>query len=83
LVGGLNPLSATKLAHYLKIKLTLKEVYMKILKIILAIVFPPVAAFMQVGATTHLWINIVLTLLMFFPGIIHALWLVLTDKKAK
>ena len=56
---------------------------MKILKIILAIVFPPVAAFMQVGATTHLWINIVLTLLMFFPGIIHALWLVLTDKKAK
>jgi uncharacterized membrane protein YqaE (UPF0057 family) len=55
---------------------------MKILKVILAIVIPPVAAFMQVGLTTQFWINIVLTLLFAVPGIIHALWLVLTDKKA-
>jgi uncharacterized membrane protein YqaE (UPF0057 family) len=54
---------------------------MKIVKIILAIVLPPVAAFMQVGLTTHFWINIVLSLLFVVPGIIHALWLVLTDKK--
>ncbi len=54
---------------------------MKILKIILAILLPPVAAFMQVGLTTHFWINIVLSLLFVVPGIIHALWLVLTDKK--
>jgi len=54
---------------------------MKVVKIILAILVPPVAAFMQVGLTTHLWINIVLSLLLFFPGVIHALWLVLTDKK--
>jgi uncharacterized membrane protein YqaE (UPF0057 family) len=55
---------------------------MKILKIVLAILLPPVAAFMQVGLTTHFWVNIVLTLLFALPGIIHALWLVLTDKKA-
>ncbi len=54
---------------------------MKLIKIILAILLPPVAAFMQVGLTTQLWINIVLTLLFFVPGVIHALWLVLTDKK--
>ncbi len=54
---------------------------MKIVKIILAIVLPPVAAFMQVGLTSHFWINIVLSLLFVVPGIIHALWLVLTDKK--
>ena len=54
---------------------------MKIVKIILAILLPPVAAFMQVGLTTHFWINIVLSLLFVVPGIIHALWLVLTDKK--
>jgi uncharacterized membrane protein YqaE (UPF0057 family) len=54
---------------------------MKIIKVILAIVLPPVAAFMQVGLTTHLWINIVLTILGFVPGVIHALWLVITDKK--
>lgn len=54
---------------------------MQILKIILAIFIPPVAAFLQVGLTTHFWINIVLSLLFYVPGIIHALWLVLTDKK--
>jgi len=55
---------------------------MPILKIILAVFLPPVAAFMQVGATKHLWINIVLTILGGLPGVVHALWLVLTDKKA-
>jgi uncharacterized membrane protein YqaE (UPF0057 family) len=55
---------------------------MKIAKIIFSIILPPVAAYLQVGATTHLWINIVLTLLGGVPGMIHALWLVLTDKKA-
>ena len=55
---------------------------MDILKIILAIILPPVAAFMQVGATTHFWVNIVLTLLGGVPGIIHALWLVLGKKTA-
>jgi len=55
---------------------------MKVVKIILAIILPPVAAFMQVGVTQHLWINIILTILGFVPGMVHALWLVLTDKKA-
>lgn len=54
---------------------------MKILKIILAIFLPPVAAFMQVGLTTNFWINLVLSLLFVLPGSIHALWLVLTDQK--
>lgn len=52
------------------------------LKVILSIFLPPVAAYMQVGTTTHLWVNIVLTILGGVPGIIHALWLVLTDQKA-
>lgn len=53
---------------------------MFILKIILAIFIPPVAAFLQVGLGLHFWINLVLSLLFYLPGIIHALWLVLTDK---
>jgi uncharacterized membrane protein YqaE (UPF0057 family) len=53
---------------------------MPILKIILAIFLPPVAAFLQVGVSTHFWINIVLTICGGLPGVIHALWLVLTEK---
>ena len=55
---------------------------MEILRIVLAIFLPPVAAFMQVGATKHFWINIILTILGGVPGIIHALWLVGTKKTA-
>ena len=55
---------------------------MKLLKILLAIFLPPIAAFLQVGVTPHLWINILLCLLGGVPGVIHALWLVLTDKTA-
>jgi uncharacterized membrane protein YqaE (UPF0057 family) len=55
---------------------------MEILKIVLAILLPPVAAFMQVGATKHFIINLVLTLCCGIPGMIHALWLVLTKQSA-
>ena len=55
---------------------------MIILKIILAIILPPVAAFLQVGISTHFWLNILLTILGGVPGVIHALWLVLTKKTA-
>ncbi len=35
---------------------------------------------MQVGISTHFWINLILTLLGGIPGMIHALWLVITGK---
>jgi uncharacterized membrane protein YqaE (UPF0057 family) len=54
----------------------------KLIKILLAIFLSPIAAFVQVGATLHFWINLILFLVSFgVLGAIHALWLVLTDKK--
>lgn len=47
----------------------------KLVLILLAIFLPPVAVFMKKGAGKDLIINIVLCLLMFFPGMVHALWL--------
>lgn len=44
--------------------------------IILAIFLPPLAAFLVVGLGTHFWINLILTLLFWLPGTIHALWLI-------
>lgn len=53
---------------------------MNIIKILLAIFLPPVAAFLQVGIGVHFWLNILLTILGGLPGMVHALWLVVTDK---
>ncbi|MBQ4673447.1 YqaE/Pmp3 family membrane protein [Aeromonas dhakensis] len=52
-----------------------------LLKILLAIFLPPVCAFIQVGFSLHFLINIVLTLLGGLPGMVHALWLVVSDKR--
>ena len=54
---------------------------MKLMLIIFAIFIPPLAAALQVGITTHFWINLILTLIGGIPGMIHALWLVLTNQK--
>ena len=48
-----------------------------LLRVILAIFLPPVGVAMQVGLTAQFWINLVLTLLGYIPGIIHALYIIL------
>lgn len=54
---------------------------MSILNLIFAILLPPLGAFLQVGFTKHFVINLILTLLGVFPGIVHAVWLVATNQK--
>lgn len=50
---------------------------MDILRLILAIFLPPLGVFLQVGLTMQFWINVLLTLLGYVPGIIHAVWIIL------
>ena len=47
-----------------------------IVKIILAIFLPPVGVFLEVGLGKHFFINILLTLLGYIPGIVHAVWVI-------
>ncbi|MCY7275479.1 MAG: YqaE/Pmp3 family membrane protein [Phormidesmis sp. CAN_BIN44] len=47
---------------------------MKIVRFLLAIVLPPLAVFLNSGISSALLINILLTLLGWVPGIIHAVW---------
>ena len=54
---------------------------MGILNVIAAIVLPPLGVFMAMGVSQALLINILLTLLGWIPGIIHALWIL--SKKAE
>lgn len=50
---------------------------MDVLRILLAIFLPPVGVFLQVGFGLHFWINILLTLLGYIPGIIHAIYIII------
>lgn len=53
---------------------------MELIKIIFAILLPPLGVFLQVGIGKHFWINIILTLLGYIPGIVHAVWVVAKNK---
>jgi uncharacterized membrane protein YqaE (UPF0057 family) len=54
-----------------------------ILLILVAILFPPAAAAFITGCSCDLLINILLTILGYFPGHIHAFWLIYKKMKAE
>ncbi len=54
---------------------------MNLLRIILGSLRPPVGVFMTVGVGPTLLINILLTLLGWLPGSIHALWVIVKHEE--
>ena len=46
-----------------------------LLRIVASVLLPPLGAFMAVGLGLQFWLNILLTLIGYVPGIIHAVWL--------
>lgn len=47
-----------------------------LIRIILSVIIPPVGVFFQVGFGLHFWINILLTILGYIPGLVHAIWII-------
>ncbi|MEQ8659161.1 MAG: YqaE/Pmp3 family membrane protein [Hyphomicrobiales bacterium] len=49
---------------------------MDFIRIVLSVIIPPLGVFLQEGLGKHFWINILLTLLGYIPGLVHAVWIV-------
>ncbi|GAB3033721.1 YqaE/Pmp3 family membrane protein [Bowmanella dokdonensis] len=49
---------------------------MDLIRLIFSILLPPLGVFLQVGLGGAFWLNILLTLLGYIPGIIHAVWII-------
>lgn len=49
---------------------------MDLVRILLAFFLPPVSVFMEVGLKAPFWINILLTLFGYLPGVIHAVYVI-------
>jgi uncharacterized membrane protein YqaE (UPF0057 family) len=47
-----------------------------VIRIVLSVLIPPLGVFLQVGIGLDFWINILLTLLGYIPGLIHAIWVI-------
>ena len=49
---------------------------MDFIRIVIAILLPPVGVFLQVGFGGAFGLNILLTLCGYIPGIVHAVWVI-------
>ncbi len=49
---------------------------MDVLRILVAILLPPLGVFLQVGLGAQFWVNLILTLLGYVPGIVHAVYII-------
>jgi uncharacterized membrane protein YqaE (UPF0057 family) len=48
-----------------------------LIRILIAVLLPPLGVFLEVGFGVQFWLNILLTLLGYIPGIIHAVYIIL------
>ena len=49
---------------------------MDCLRVVLSLIIPPVGVFLKVGFGFHFWLNILLTLIGYIPGLVHAIWII-------
>ena len=47
-----------------------------LIRIVASIIIPPLGVFLRVGFGLAFWVNIVLTLLGYVPGLVHAIWVI-------
>lgn len=49
---------------------------MDLIRVILSVLLPPLGVFLQVGIGAQFWLNILLTILGYIPGVVHAVWII-------
>ncbi|MFB6248042.1 MAG: YqaE/Pmp3 family membrane protein [Salinibacter sp.] len=47
-----------------------------LLRVVLSVFLPPLGVFLQEGLGTQFWLNVLLTLLGYVPGLVHAIWMI-------
>lgn len=47
---------------------------MELIRIIISVLIPPLGAFLKVGLGFHFFLNILLTICGYFPGLVHVIW---------
>jgi len=46
-----------------------------LIRVIFSVIIPPLGVFFQEGFGKHFWLNILLTILGYIPGLVHAVWI--------
>ncbi|AHE56772.1 YqaE/Pmp3 family membrane protein [Sphingomonas sanxanigenens] len=52
-----------------------------LIRIVAAVLLPPLGVFLTRGIGRDFWIDVILTLLAYVPGVVYALWVIITDNR--
>ena len=47
-----------------------------LVRVLLSVLLPPLGVFLQEGIGMQFWLNVLLTLLGYVPGLVHAVWII-------
>ncbi|MFP4229109.1 MAG: YqaE/Pmp3 family membrane protein [Salinivenus sp.] len=47
-----------------------------LIRVLISVLLPPLGVFLKEGIGTQFWINLLLTLLGYVPGLVHAVWII-------
>ncbi len=47
-----------------------------LIRVIFSVIIPPLGVFFQEGLGGHFWLSILLTILGYVPGLVHAIWII-------
>ncbi|HBY39159.1 Uncharacterized membrane protein YqaE, homolog of Blt101, UPF0057 family [Marisediminitalea aggregata] len=53
---------------------------MGIIKLLASLILPPLGVYLKVGVCGTFWLNILLTILGYLPGVIHAFFVLISNK---
>jgi uncharacterized membrane protein YqaE (UPF0057 family) len=76
LAAGVRARRGDSGCHIARRRRPAEDSMMDVIRILVAILVPPLGVFLQVGLGLHFWLNILLTLLGYVPGIIHAVYII-------
>ena len=51
------------------------------LRILFSILLPPLGVFLRVGLGLQFWVNILLTIFGYIPGVVHAVWVIARHRR--
>jgi uncharacterized membrane protein YqaE (UPF0057 family) len=71
-----NGLSVLGEVHDFSFAWHVEGVHMDGCRVVASIIIPPLGVFLQVGFGWEFWLNVLLTLLGYIPGLVHAIWVI-------
>ena len=47
-----------------------------LVRVLLSVLLPPLGVFLKAGLGGQFWLNVLLTILGYLPGVVHAVWII-------